>query len=103
MSGEDLVNIGPVALLQDLEIQSIPGNTSVERNGYHYIAGLSAFLAKTCAALLKAHPDLYQSTEAGWPTLCIERGKLDLSSLHRAPFAVGFDLPHEEYEAVPVP
>ncbi len=103
MSGEDLVNIGPVALLQDLEIQSILGNASVERNGHHYIAGLSAFPVKTCAALLKAHPDLYRRTEAGWPTLRIERGKLDLSSLHRAPFAVGFDLPLEEYEAVAVP
>ena len=43
MSGEDLVNIGPVALLQDLAVSATLGVTSIERNGHHYFAGLSAF------------------------------------------------------------
>ncbi|HCK51670.1 MAG TPA: hypothetical protein DIC23_00540, partial [Planctomycetaceae bacterium] len=36
MSGEDLANIGPVALLQDLAVASSLGITSIERNGHHY-------------------------------------------------------------------
>jgi hypothetical protein len=43
MSGEDLVNIGPVALLQDLAAQAALGNATVERNGHHYFRGLSIF------------------------------------------------------------
>jgi len=101
MSGEDLVNIGPVALLQDLEIQAVLGNRSVERNGHHYFAGLRAFPPETQRRLLEAHPDLYHATSDGWPTLSIRNGELDLRSVHAAPFAVGFDLPFEEFEEVP--
>jgi len=102
MSGEDLVNIGPLGLLQDLEIQAVLGNESVERNGHHYFAGLQAFPHETQQRLLRAHPDLYHATEDGWPTLSIRRGRLDLTSLHAAPFAYGFELPLEEYEEVSV-
>jgi hypothetical protein len=35
MSGEDLANIGPVALLQDLAVVATLGVSSVERNGHH--------------------------------------------------------------------
>jgi len=100
MSGEDLVNIGPLGLLQDLEIQAVLGNESVERNGHHYFTGLKAFPPKTCRRILQAHPDLFHLDEAGWPTLSIRHGRLDLTSLHAAPFAYGFELPLEEYEEV---
>ena len=43
MSAEDLANIGPVALMQDLAVAATLGISSVERNGHHYFAGLSAF------------------------------------------------------------
>jgi L-alanine-DL-glutamate epimerase-like enolase superfamily enzyme len=43
MSGEDLCNVGPVALLQDLAVCAALGIKSVERNGHHYNAGLSQF------------------------------------------------------------
>jgi len=100
MSGEDLVNIGPVALLQDLAIQAALGNESVERNGHHYFAGLSAFPEPARERVLEAHGDLYRRSPKGWPALDVKDGRLDLGSVNRAPFGVGFDLPLELFEDV---
>src|SRR5262249_17930380 len=57
LSGEDLVNIGPVALLQDLTACATLGIASVERNGHHYFAGLSMFPLEVQQQILKAHFD----------------------------------------------
>ncbi len=97
MSGEDLVNIGPVALLQDLAAAAALGVESIERNGHHYLAGLSAFPPAVQRQTLQAHADLYRKTEAGWPTLNIQNGKLDLRSVNAAPFGVGFELDVEAF------
>ena len=43
MSGEDLANVGPVALLNDLTVMSSLGVNHVERNGHHYFSGLSMY------------------------------------------------------------
>ena len=45
MSAEDLTNLGPVALLEDLAVVATLGITHVERNGHHYFTGLSQFPA----------------------------------------------------------
>ena len=90
LSGEDLCNIGPVALLQDLAVMAALGIESVERNGHHYHAGLSQFPPLIQREVLQHHADLYQPSPAGWPTLRIERGHLDLGSVNGAPFGVGF-------------
>jgi L-alanine-DL-glutamate epimerase-like enolase superfamily enzyme len=90
MSGEDLSNIGPVALLQDLAVQALLGITSVERNGHHYFAGVSFWPKEWQAALLNQHGDLYQSSERGWPTLAVREGELALRSVNAAPFGVNF-------------
>jgi len=90
MSGEDLCNIGPVALLQDLTVMATLGIRSVERNGHHYNAGLSQFPKQIQEQVLIHHPDLYHRSAAGWPTLTIESGTIDVSSLHTQPFGVGF-------------
>jgi hypothetical protein len=89
MSGEDLANIGPVALLQDLAVCANFGIGSVERNGHHYFAGLSMFPAPVQQQLLDSHPDLYHRSSLGWPTLRIDRGMLQLDSIVRSPFGVG--------------
>jgi L-alanine-DL-glutamate epimerase-like enolase superfamily enzyme len=39
LTGEDLANLGPVALLQDLAMMALLGVTHVERNGHHYYRG----------------------------------------------------------------
>jgi hypothetical protein len=89
MSGEDLCNVGPVAVLQDLAVMAALGIHSVERNGHHYVAGLSGFPAPVQNQTLAAHGDLYQPSAAGWPTLRLDAGQIALSSVNAAPFGVG--------------
>jgi hypothetical protein len=91
MSGEDLSNIGPVALTQDLVLQAVLGNRSVERNGHHYFRGLTMWPDSVQAEMLKAHPDLYRDN-LGFPTLAIDQGKLHLDSVLRAPFGYAAQL-----------
>lgn len=90
MSGEDLANIGPVALLQDLAVVASLGVTSVERNGHHYFAGLSAFREDVQRQILEQHGDLYERTANGWPTLRIQNGELAIGTVVDAPLGVGF-------------
>jgi hypothetical protein len=89
MSGEDLCNVGPVAVLQDLAVMAALGIHSVERNGHHYVAGLSGFPKTVQDQVLTAHGDLYQSSPAGWPTLRFEAGQIALASVNAAPLGVG--------------
>jgi hypothetical protein len=100
MSGEDLANIGPVALLQDLAVSSALGVQSIERNGHHYFTGLSAFPETVGQQVLQYHGDLYCKTEKGWPSLDIQNGELNLSSVIDAPLGVGFELNVEQFTSV---
>lgn len=90
-SGEDLANIGPVALLQDLAVMHGLGIRHVERNGHHYFAGLSPFEIGLQRATLDAHGDLYRDGGA-FPTLRIEEGRIEVGSVVAAPFGTGFSL-----------
>src|SRR5262249_45555805 len=78
MSGEDLANIGPVALLQALAVAASLGIESIERNGHHYFAGLSMFPENVQHAVLDAHGDLYAKSERGWPSVAIRAGEIDV-------------------------
>jgi hypothetical protein len=100
LSGEDLCNIGPVALLQDLAVMAALGIRSVERNGHHYNAGLSQFPVSVQRQVLAHHADLYCASRDVWPTLRIEHGEVGLDSVNRAPFGVGFTLDVEKFERV---
>lgn len=100
MSGEDLCNIGPIALLQDLAVMAAFGIESVERNGHHYHAGLSQFPAPVREEVLRHHSDLYERSPAGWPRLRMDGGKIALASINRAPFGVGFVLDLEPFARV---
>lgn len=97
LSGEDLSNVGPVALLQDLAVQAALGIESVERNGQHYFAGLSMFPAELQAAMLTTHPDLYRRTSYGFPTLAITDGYVRLDSVNAAPFGLAADFDPAQY------
>ncbi|MBM3875831.1 MAG: hypothetical protein FJ386_03815 [Verrucomicrobia bacterium] len=90
MSGEDLCNVGPVALLQDLAVCAALGIESVERNGHHYNAGLSQFPKPVQEQMLKLHGDLYHASDAGWPTLTLREGRIPLGSVNGSPFGVRF-------------
>ena len=86
LSGEDLANVGPFALFQDLAMMASLGIGHVERNGHHYFKGLSAWPKPVKASMLEDHGDLYGLHPEGYPTLLLQDGVLDLSSLNAAPF-----------------
>jgi hypothetical protein len=85
LSGEDLTNLGPIALLQDLAVAATLGITHVERNGHHYFRGLSEFSAAAQAGILAHHPDLYRE-HRGYPVVRVEQGKMSTRSIVAAPF-----------------
>ena len=88
LTGEDLCNLGPVALQQDLAMMALLGLSHVERNGHHYYRGLSMLPAAWQDAVLRSHGDFYARHPAGFAHLRIEDGKLSLASVNRAPFGV---------------
>jgi len=100
LTGEDLANVGPIALLQDLAIMTTLGISHVERNGHHYFCGLSAWPETVRESILVHHSDLYHRHEDGFPTLCIKSGKLSLASINAAPFGIGTLLECESLAAV---
>ncbi len=88
LTGEDLCNLGPLALQQDLAMMAILGIDHVERNGHHYYRGLSMFPREWQDAVLRTHDDFYRRHDNGFAHLRIEGGRISLGSLNRAPFAV---------------
>ena len=90
ISAEDLCNLGPVALLEDLAVLATLGIEHAERNGHHYFAGLSMLPDGVQAQILAAHGDLYRphTTPSGrqFPTLAVENGSVDVGSVTAAPF-----------------
>jgi hypothetical protein len=100
LSGEDLCNIGPVALLQDLAAAATLGIEHVERNGHHYFAGLGMFPEAVQNAVLTQHNDLYRRHGRGFAALSIKHGRIALGSVIDAPFGVGFELDSRQFTAL---
>jgi len=87
LSGEDLSNIGPVALLQDLAVMSALGIPHVERNGHHYFRGTAMFPPETGLSLLASHSDLYRKV-SDTAALRIEGGMLNVASVAGCPMGL---------------
>lgn len=100
LTGEDLCNLGPLALQQDLAMMAILGIDHVERNGHHYYRGLSMMPGEWQSALLHEHGDFYARHPEGFAHLQIVDGKLSLASLNRAPFGVEPQLDVSGFEAL---
>jgi hypothetical protein len=92
LSGEDLTNLGPVALTQDLAAAAALGITTIERNGHHYFAGLSQFPPALQAHVLARHGDLFTRAPQGWPRVDVRDGKIALGTVNAAPFGVAGEL-----------
>ena len=93
-TGEDLMNLGPVALLQDLAVGATLGLTHMERNGHHYVTGLQPMPTEVQRGILAHHADLYHEHESDgerFPTLTICEGAIHLTSINQSPF--GYTLP----------
>ncbi|MEP6667869.1 MAG: hypothetical protein ABJF10_01880 [Chthoniobacter sp.] len=91
ISAEDLTNLGPIALLQDLAVVATLGITHAERNGHHYFAGLSQFPESVRRETLRHHGDLYESHVGSYPIVAVKKGALEIGSLVDAPFGVAFE------------
>lgn len=98
LSGEDLANVGPVALLQDFAVAATLGLDHVERNGHHYFAGLSALPLELQRHSLEHHGDLYHwhhhpgDPDVGFASLTIRDGAVRLDSVLDAPFGYQLDI-----------
>jgi hypothetical protein len=90
LSSEDLANVGPVALLQDLAVLATLGVDHSERNGHHYFAGLHMYPDAIQKQVLGHHGTLYRNHERGFPVLDVRDGRLDVTSVVDAPFGYGF-------------
>ncbi len=88
MSAEDLTTWAGVSVQQDLALVSLLGLGHVERNGHHFIDGMSFAPEAEQRAFVAAHPDLY-AKESGPARLRIRDGRLALGSLDQPGFAVG--------------
>ena len=101
MSAEDLGNVGPVALLQDLAVVAMLGIPHVERNGHHYFAGLSMFPSQIQQEMLKHHGDIY-GQRADFVALSPQRGMLSMESINAAPFGLQPMIDVEQFEEIHV-
>jgi hypothetical protein len=88
MSGEDLTTQAGLAVQQDLALVNLLGITHVERNGHHYVNGMSAQSRGEQNAFLKAHPDLYEDSH-GAVRLAIRSGRIHCASLASPGYASG--------------
>lgn len=91
LSGEDMTNVGPVELQQDLAVMATLGLEHVERNGHHYNRGLSMFPEDVQSAVLSAHGDLFRRHEDGFATVDVRDGRIRLGSVVDAAFGRGLD------------
>jgi hypothetical protein len=80
MSAEDLTTQAGVALQQDLALASLIA-THVERNGHHYVDGMTGAPRAEEDAFLGAHPDLYHRARNGRLRLTIRDGAISIGSL----------------------
>ncbi len=103
LTGEDLCNLGPVALLQDLAMMALLGVEHVERNGHHYYRGLSLWPADWQDAVLAAHGDLYRKHRDGFACLQIREGRVALNSVNTAPLGVRPLFDPSPFERRPMP
>ncbi len=102
MSAEDLTTLAGVSVQQDLALVSLLGLAHVERNGHHFVDGMSFASAREQADFVAAHPDLYK--RAGGPArLRIDAGRLQLGSLGCPGFAVAADMDFAALRPMPAP
>lgn len=89
-SAEDSSTIGPVGLLADLAVIATLGIDEPERNGYHYLRGLTGLPPRVQEETIRHHGDLFSRHADGYAALNIQEGKINVGSVVAAPFGVGW-------------
>jgi acyl CoA:acetate/3-ketoacid CoA transferase alpha subunit len=102
MSAEDLTTQAGVAVQQDLALATLVGATHVERNGHHYVDGMTAPAAEQ-DAFLSRHPALYHRAPQGRLRVTIRDGAIALGSLHVPGLGVGLMPDFSEMQPSPPP
>jgi L-alanine-DL-glutamate epimerase-like enolase superfamily enzyme len=100
MSAEDLTTLAGVSVQQDLALVSLIGLTHVERNGHHFIDGMSFAPRHEQHSFAAAHPDLYDGS-GPVTRLRIDGGRLALGSLACPGFAVAGEMDFASMRAMP--
>ena len=103
LTGEDLCNLGPVALLQDLAMMALLGIQHVERNGHHYYRGLSMWPEEWQNEVIAAHGDLYERHREGFASLRARAGRLCLVSVNESPLGLAPTFDPSRFEQQPMP
>ncbi len=98
LSGEDLANVGPIALLQDLAMMNTLGINHVERNGHHYFNGLNMIPNDLQKSVQSCHSDMYENQKSGIPSLRISNGMIETQSLNLAPFGSSVDIDPTQFQ-----
>lgn len=91
LTSEDLSNIGPIALMQDLAVLATLGVDHTERNSHHYFKGLTVWPREIQEKVLTHHPDLFSMHREGYPYMRIDQGQINMKSVTNSPFGVGFE------------
>lgn len=91
MTSEDLSNIAPIALMQDLAVLATLGVDHSERNSHHYFKGISVWPEDIQEQVVKYHPDLFSLHAGGFPCMRIQQGRINMESVTTSPFGVGFE------------
>ena len=86
MTGEDLTIQAGLALQQDLALVSLLGLTHVERNGHHYVNGMTGLPQAEQNRFLDSHDDIYENSH-GAVRLRIKGGMIQMKSLDCPGFA----------------
>jgi hypothetical protein len=89
MSCEDLTTQAGVGVQQDLALAALIGARHIERNGHHYVDGMTGAPPHEQDAFLRAHPSLYHRAPHGRPRLTIRDGMIALGSLDTPGLGVG--------------
>ena len=93
MSAEDLIVQAGVSLQQDLSLATIIGCAHGERNGHHYVNGLSGASREEQVRILKAYPNLYHRGDDGIVRLSIRGGEIALQDLQAVGFGSASEFP----------
>jgi hypothetical protein len=96
MSAEDLTTQAGVAVQQDLALATLIGATHVERNGHHYVDGMSGVPEAEQEAFLQAHPDVYHRAGTN-VRVTIRNGAVAIGSLATPGLGVG---PMPDFESM---
>lgn len=96
LTSEDLSNIAPIALMQDLAVLATLGVAHTERNSHHYFKGITVWPDDVQEQVVKCHPDLFSLHREGFPCMHIEQGRINMESVTTSSFGVGFEFdgPH---------